>query len=622
MTDPTRPFGGPAPPPESIGAWAPHAQSRHQDAAPGRGDPASGRVLEAGLAAAPVDDGGALAAVLGSARQASVSALREAAALTARCIFAVQLRTVQVLLDARQALEPGHAAPADAFALQRAVLDGSPDGIVVYDPLMHVSAYNSRFRAMWGIPDELMAGGNAHPVIEFVARQIVDRARYLDHIRRMLSNPTQECHGVFEAVDGRWLERHALPQRLMGRCVGVVCTWRDVTLRQRAEADLRHSQRRLKALHDNIFDAVLLVDDAGAAVEVNTAACQLLGASRERILQRGVAPWVVPSAGAATLSEHGRRLSAHGRHSGVLMLRRGGGRRISVEFNAVANVLPGLHLVVLKDVTERLRGEEMQRAKEAAEAASRGKSVFLSRMSHELRSPLQAMLGATELLAQDPAHALTPTQLRYLGHVQAAGGHLLALMDELLDVTRIESGAVPIRLQSVDPLEVAARAFQNARRLPGAAVLELVFDDRTGSAPTACRADPTRLLQVLDNLMSNAVKYSRPGGRVTLWVGAAAGQVELGVEDRGLGMTAEQRAHLFEPFNRLGREHSGIAGTGMGLVVTRQLVGLMNGGLFVDSQVDAGSVFRVVLPHDQGAARRVSPPLVSAPAPTEEGSAP
>jgi PAS domain S-box-containing protein len=252
------------------------------------------------------------------------------------------------------------------------------------------------------------------------------------------------------------------------------------------------------------------------------------------------------------------------------------------------------------DITERREAEAAAQARELAEQASAAKTEFLSRMSHELRTPLNAVLGFTQLMALDTADPLSPTQRERVDHVQAAGWHLLSLVDDVLDLARIESRSAPVQQAEVVLADVVRRCL--AMAAPQAARLQVALHwAEAAGTPRTLWADDKRLLQLLSNLVSNGVKYNHPGGRVELGASAEDGWCCVRVSDTGLGLSPAQMQQLFEPFNRLGREHSGIEGSGLGLALCKQLAEQMGGTIEVASTEGVGSEFRVRLPLAPGA---------------------
>jgi len=266
------------------------------------------------------------------------------------------------------------------------------------------------------------------------------------------------------------------------------------------------------------------------------------------------------------------------------------------------------------DVTEARRAEAERSEREAAEQASRAKSDFLSRVSHELRTPMNAVLGFTQLLlarADDDDAVARRSQLQ---QVLAAGEHLLQLINDVLDLTAVEAGRMQFRHQAVPigPLLGGALELVESMRLAhGLPAIEVAGDEATALA------DPTRLRQVLLNLLTNAIKYNRPGGWVAVDIEAAGGQVRLRVRDGGVGLTTEQQKDLFQPFNRLGHESQAIEGSGIGLAIAKALVERMGGTLEARSLAGAGSVFTVTLAQADPTPAPTAPPASATPGPSK-----
>jgi PAS domain S-box-containing protein len=247
----------------------------------------------------------------------------------------------------------------------------------------------------------------------------------------------------------------------------------------------------------------------------------------------------------------------------------------------------------MADVTDLRELEAALRDKAAAEAASRAKTEFLSRMSHELRTPLNAVLGFSQLLemARDPA--LAEPHRRHVRLIRDAGEHLLSMIGDLLDLTRIESGQLALQTETV----ALAPAVQESLALLQAQADAAGLQVRSLLEPAhRMRADRTRLKQILLNLLSNAVKYNRRGGSVTLTARTEGPLLRLDVADTGVGIADEHLRRLFEPFQRGAHQSSAIEGTGIGLAVSRSLALAMGGRIEVFSRQGEGSVFSLLLP--------------------------
>ena len=248
----------------------------------------------------------------------------------------------------------------------------------------------------------------------------------------------------------------------------------------------------------------------------------------------------------------------------------------------------------LRQANARLEEEiaERRRAETEAESANRAKSEFLSRMSHELRTPLNSILGFGQLLELEGVSA---GQRESVEHIVRAGRHLLGLIDEVLDISRIEAGRLPISLEPVLIGDTVGTAIDLVR--PQAAAGGVTLGNEVGDDERHVTADRQRLQQVLLNLLSNAVKYNRKGGTVTVFsAGRPGGRIAIAVADTGMGIPEAMLDRLFTPFDRLGAEQSEVQGTGLGLALSRRLVEAMGGQLLVQSRPGVGSTFTVELP--------------------------
>ncbi len=375
---------------------------------------------------------------------------------------------------------------------------------------------------------------------------------------------------------------------------------REIVERERTEADLRESEQRFRNILNNVPIGVVYTDLHGNVKQVNPRFCELTGYSDDELMAMNVAALNHPDDRVQDFELSGQLVRGE-----IPMYRRQGryltrdSRMVWVQsiVTLLRDVQGAPHRIVgvVEDITEHLQLAEAERAREIAEAANLAKSEFLSRMSHELRTPLNAMLGFAQLLELDQNNPLPAAQRPWVAQIQGAGWHLLDMINDVLDLSRIESGTLNLQPDRLDLREVIAAALplveQDAKRR-GITVSQNVPDD-----VARVMGDSTRVKQILINLLSNAVKYNSNGGRIHIATRIShRDSIELTVTDTGLGMTATQLAQLFQPFNRLGRERSALEGTGIGLVISQRLAELMGGALRARSTAGEGSSFILTLP--------------------------
>jgi PAS domain S-box-containing protein len=238
-----------------------------------------------------------------------------------------------------------------------------------------------------------------------------------------------------------------------------------------------------------------------------------------------------------------------------------------------------------------------RRQRDAAVAATQAKSDFLSSMSHELRTPLNAILGFAQLLQNSPSASLTERQAGYVEHIRKGGRHLLQLINEILDLARIETGRLSLSPEAVEIRPLLQEVLSATRAYAGSTAIQVEDWRIAPTIPEWVLSDRLRLKQVLLNLTSNAVKYNSPSGAVRLEIAASGeGHVRFAVADDGPGIDESKRHYLFEPFHRLGAEATDIEGTGVGLTISKQLVEAMGGRIGFETEVGRGSTFWIDVP--------------------------
>ncbi|MGQ0646850.1 MAG: hybrid sensor histidine kinase/response regulator [Gemmatimonadaceae bacterium] len=364
-----------------------------------------------------------------------------------------------------------------------------------------------------------------------------------------------------------------------------------------AEA-LRESEERYRSVLGEIDEVIFRTDVSGRLTFLNPAWTQITGYSPEASLGTLLLDSVHGDDRELTVAQCQLLVSGEVdfcRHEVRYLTTDGGWRWVEVHARATRGA--GGEMAgtagVIRDVTERRHSEEALRtAREVAEAASRAKSEFLSRMSHELRTPLNAILGFGQLMELD---ATSAHQRENADHILKAGRHLLHLINEVLDITGIESGHLRLSAEPVSVTETVGEVFDLVGPLSSVCGITLTVDGSAGGR--FVHADRQRLKQVLLNIVANAVKYNRQGGSVVVSCeDSDDSRVRIAIADTGGGIAPEKVARLFTPFERLGAEQTGIEGTGLGLALSKRLAEAMNGTIGLQTQTDSGSTFWVELP--------------------------
>jgi PAS domain S-box-containing protein len=387
----------------------------------------------------------------------------------------------------------------------------------------------------------------------------------------------------------------------------------DISVRKEAEQALHESKRQLEyalqanqSIMDNSQDVICTVDENGRFLTVNAACQDLLGYAPAELIGRFYFDFVYPqdrvrTSEADTVTRKSGRLTDF-----VNRYVRKDGSIVHVLWSASWAETEKIFFCVAHDVTERQRAEEkMLEAKEEADRANKAKSEFLSRMSHELRTPLNAILGFSQLLERQKPTEVQRTRIAYIIN---AGRHLLELINEVLDISRIEAGRMQLSVEPVCVGHALGEAIDLMRTLAADRSIELIAST-DGNNSSYVLADRQRFKQVLLNLLTNAIKYTPPGGRVTVSAAPASrDRHRIVVSDTGPGISAENMSRLFTPFDRLGAEQSDVQGTGLGLAVSQRLIQAMGGSIGVNSDAGRGSTFWVELPRTNSPLERAVKP--------------
>ena len=482
-----------------------------------------------------------------------------------------------------------------------ALFDVAPDAMICVDPSGRIAMANHQVGVMFGYERADLLGAE----VELLLPESV-RSQHAQHRRDYIRHPHVRSMGsgaslVARRRDGsQFLVEVSLTPYLAGRAGSVVVAVRDVSGQRALEAASRESEERLRQVAESV-DLIFLL------LQLEPQAYLYVSSGAQRLMGLDVGSFEGPGRGRGLhlvhpddrdavmngyLADSLAGMAAASEHRLVL----GDGELVWVR--TVATPVPNPHgppertVITIEDITVRVLAQQAIRDAEAsARAANESKTLFLSRMSHELRTPLNAVLGFGQLLSRQLAGTEHAEAVDY---VLKGGKHLLELINDVLDITRIESGEMSLSLESVELSGLVDESLQLMRPLAAAANVSLAHGSEQPEVWVF--ADRQRVRQILLNLLSNAIKYNRDGGSV--WVGWAAdgGQVRLSVRDTGKGIAPELQHRLFVPFDRLGAEGTAVEGAGIGLALTRSLAGLMAGTVGFESSAGEGATFTVTLP--------------------------
>jgi PAS domain S-box-containing protein len=497
-------------------------------------------------------------------------------------------------------------------------LESLSQGVLSIDAQGRTNAWNRRFTELLEIPEAVM---QERPTFRELTQWQLQHNHFTPGLREIGESGREEMvrfiRGEAHAIaahyqrtkkDGTVIEVRSH----FGSDDSVVRTYTDVTARVEAERALRESETRFRSMADGAPALIWLADREGQSVWFNQRWLEYTGETGAQALAGIWINRIHPDDYAPAQEVFAQAFAQQRPYDIEFRVRRADGHWAWIADNGRPRYSAGGRFEGFIsygwDITERKAAEAgLIAAKEEAERANRAKSEFLSRMSHELRTPMNAILGFGQLLQSDEQNPLAPLQRTRVREMLRGGRHLLSLINEVLDLARIEAGTLRLSLTPVALDALIDDCLRLVQPVAQARGISLQLHAPPGGAGEVM-ADPTRLRQVLLNLLSNAIKYNREGGRVVIECVALADAVRIEVSDDGPGIAPEQQERLFQAFERLDADHNGIEGAGIGLALSKWLVKLMHGEVGVESEPGVGSCFWVRLAR--------SGPVTAAPATT------
>ena len=481
----------------------------------------------------------------------------------------------------------------------RNLIAGSTQGIMIhrdFQPLF----LNSPYAEIFGFdsPDEVLA---LDSVLELAPPHVQARAEvYAAAPLRGDDAPTDyEYDGLRKDGSTIWLDNSVRVISWKGE-QAIQSTVVDVTERKHAEDALRRSEETYRSIIETTSEGYIETDSEARLTRVNNSFCRMLGYQRQELLGQSIF-FLVDGESVKIVKAQLRARRRQGHRIYDLEFKTKDGRRLTTTVHATTlkdqngEVTGGFAFV--SDITDAVNAHsELKKAQERAETANRAKSDFLANMSHDLRTPMNAILGFGQLLLLHPDEALSDVQRDYVENILQSGWHLLELISQVLELSKIEAGKVDISITKVGSGDILDESLSLIQAEATGRNIAIVREYAPRELPYLW-TDGTRLKQVLVNLLSNAVKYNRTGGKIIVRCETTSDDMfHISVTDTGSGIPAAMHDQVFEPFTRLGRERGSVEGTGIGLTVTKQLVELLDGRIDFVSEEDVGSTFWVEIP--------------------------
>jgi PAS domain S-box-containing protein len=517
-------------------------------------------------------------------------------------------------------LQPKTSQPLDAERWLAAIVESSDDAIIGKTLDGIITSWNAGAERIFGYSADEVLG---KPVTILIPQDLWhEEAKILERLRKGERIDHFETTRIHKDGSNVAISLTISPIRdSSGAISGISKIARDITEHNQLvarEALTRAemlAERRFRELIENAPDAILQVDPKGIIVIANCTAETMFGYSREELMGLGVDA-LVPD---AARSKHAARREAFAA-SGVtrpmgfglsLYARRKDGSEFPVEISlSPVHTTTGTNVTaVIRDITERMRVEqqvhslqqsytaELEVRHKEAERLNQLKSEFIASVSHELRTPLHTIIGFAELLGEEGGGALNEKQKRFVKHIQADSEHLLGLINDVLDLSRIEAGGLTLRTEAL-LLQTEIAEAVNAIRSHASSKPVTVRANRIPDVSVL--ADPLRLRQILYNLLSNGVKFTAAGGEVAVSAIVDGDAVRIAVSDTGVGIPEEESRRIFDKFYQVGNTTAGVRqGTGLGLTICKQLVELQGGKIWVESEPGKGSHFYFTLPVSQ-----------------------
>lgn len=478
----------------------------------------------------------------------------------------------------------------------RTLVQTIPDLIWLKDTNGVYLSCNPMFERFFGANEADIIGKTDY---DFVDRELADFFRRNDRKAIEEGKPTSNEEWVTFADNGyrAFLDTIKTPiYDSDGTLHGILGIGRDITERKKAEDALFESEIKYRSFFENSMDAILLTSPDGKILSANQAACNMFGYTEDELIKLGRSAIADLSDSRLPVLLDERKLKGKARGE-VTFLRKDRTRLPAEISSAIFKNHEGFELssMIIRDITDHIIAKKkLISAKEKAQESDRLKSAFLSNMSHEIRTPLNSIIGFSELLGDPDFEEDQKTE--FTQHIIANGNNLLKIISDIMDISKIESGEITIRKKHINAHEYVLGIYEQFSLQAGTHKPELILNLPDNDKEIEIFADPDRLRQIFNNLISNALKFTS-NGNIEIGYRPKSKMMEFFVKDTGIGIPASYHHKIFDRFRQVEDSKTRkYGGNGLGLAITKNLVKLMGGKIWVESEVDKGSAFYFTMP--------------------------
>jgi PAS domain S-box-containing protein len=487
-----------------------------------------------------------------------------------------------------------------SYSILNASLESTADGILIVDGKGSIIKWNYKFAEMWGIPANILLLHDDNAAINHILDKLRDPGNFIDTVRYLYDNPEKSSFEKLEFKDGHIFERYSQPQKIDNRVVGRVWSFRDVTERYNFEKSLRLSEEKYRTIFENVQDLFFETSIDGTILELSPSIDLLSRGSYKRFELIGKSMYDFYS-NPIERSELLKQLKEKGNVSDfeITLINKDNSHipcSISCKIWVDSQGRPDKLIGSMRDITDRKKASEaLKLGKEKAEASDKLKTTFLNNISHEVRTPLNGILGFAEIMTH--LELSEEEKADSLSILRNSSDRLLNTITNYMDISLITSGSMSVFIKEFMPVQSLRKLFENFRIICEKKNLELILEIPGNCENISVSSDQEIFQKILNHLLNNAVKFTEKG-RINFGFSKIEGELEFYVKDSGAGIGKESLGIIFDNFAKEDRGPLKLTeGSGLGLSIAKGMINLLGGEIRVESEIGIGSCFSFTIPY-------------------------